>query len=82
MNTLILIHLKPDTLGTIIFLIGIALRLWIASRRFNRRGVGGLQHYSHFIIGLVITVLEWAGTIIATLLIILGIWMMIPWQNI
>lgn len=45
--------------GWLLMGVGIALRYLIARRRFNRRGVGGLQHFRSFERGIVTTFAEW-----------------------
>lgn len=42
----------------ILLAVGIALRLWVNRRRFYRRGLGGLQHYSSYGRALFTTVFE------------------------
>lgn len=48
--------------------VGIALRLLVGMRQFNRRGWGGLQNFSNYFIGLLTLfvegVLKWLGTIL------------------
>lgn len=38
---------------------GIIIRYIIARRKFNRRGVGGLQHFRSFERGVITTFFEW-----------------------
>lgn len=38
---------------------GIIIRYFIARRKFNRRGVGGLQHFRSFERGVLTTFFEW-----------------------
>lgn len=51
---------------------GIAVRYIIARRRFNRRGIGGLQHYRSFERGIVTTIIEWALRWVAILVMLYG----------
>lgn len=48
--------------------LGIALRLFVGMRQFNRRGWGGLQHFSNYFIGLLTlfieAILKWVGMIL------------------
>jgi hypothetical protein len=71
------IEFEPYGIGLI--LLGIIIRYFIERRKFNRRGMGGLQHFSGFGIALVITILEWLGKWIANIMIIAGIIMLIKW---
>lgn len=38
---------------------GTGIRIVIGWRRFNRRGVAGMQHYSNFLIAVIIMFIEW-----------------------
>ncbi|UYQ92181.1 hypothetical protein MKQ68_19015 [Chitinophaga horti] len=57
----------------ILLLSGIALRLLIARREFNRRGPAGLQHHKNFWIALLTVIIETVLKIGANLSIILGL---------
>lgn len=59
--------------------IGLLIRYFIAKRRFNRRGIGGLQHYSSYGVGLVTTIVEWLFKWLGNILLIAGIFMLIKW---
>jgi len=50
-------------------IVGLSLRLWVQRRRFYRRGVGGLQHYSSYSKALFTSFLEWMLIIISMLMI-------------
>jgi hypothetical protein len=56
--------------------LGIALRLFVGMRQFNRRGWGGLQHFSNYFVGLLTLfvegVLRWIG-------MILIVWGLLGW---
>lgn len=56
-----------------LLLMGIALRLIIGMRKFNRRGVGGLQHFSNYFIGLITLFVEWVLNCMAYALIVWGL---------
>jgi len=60
-------------IGLILLGGGIGLLYWINERRFNRRGVGGLQHYSSFRRALATSSLEKLAKWISWLLIITGL---------
>lgn len=51
---------------------GIAVRYIIARRRFNRRGIGGVQHYRSFERGVATTFMEWALRWVAILVMLYG----------
>lgn len=59
--------------------IGFIIRYVIGRRRFNRRGIGGLQHFSSYGIGLITTIAEWLFKWIANLLIVIGIFLSVNW---
>jgi hypothetical protein len=59
-------------LAIMMLAVGIVIR-FIGKRRFNRRGVGGLQQFKSYGVGLATTVIEWVLNIIATLMIIAAI---------
>ncbi|SDW52760.1 hypothetical protein SAMN05444410_103199 [Hydrobacter penzbergensis] len=42
-----------------IFFVGLAIRLFVGMRQFNRRGLGGLQHFNNYFVGLITLALEW-----------------------
>ncbi|MBD1362990.1 hypothetical protein IDJ77_04130 [Mucilaginibacter sp. ZT4R22] len=53
--------------------VGIYLRFLIGKRRFNRRGVGGLQYFKSYSIALITAFVEKSVNIIAMLMIITAI---------
>jgi hypothetical protein len=64
-------HTTHLTIYAIILLaIGLSLRYIIGKRRFNRRGVAGLQHFESYGVALFTTIIERVLNIIATLMII------------
>ncbi|MDX9883098.1 MAG: hypothetical protein RBS73_13630 [Prolixibacteraceae bacterium] len=48
-----------------LFFIGLGICLLVGMRQFNRRGLGGLQHFRNYFIGLITLFVEgalkWAG---------------------
>ncbi len=62
-----------STKGWLLLVAGIIIRYIIARRRFNRRGLGGLQHYRSFDRGVITTFLEWVCRWAAFIMIIVGI---------
>ena len=48
---------------------GLMIRYLINRRRFNRRGIGGLQHFPSFGVGLLTTLIEWIFKFIGLLMI-------------
>lgn len=58
---------------TLILIAGTALRLLIGMRKFNRRGLGGLQHFSNYFIGLITLMVELMLNCIAYALMVWGL---------
>lgn len=56
-----------------LFFVGLAIRLIIGMRQFNRRGVGGLQHFNNYFIGLITLSLEWILKWTATIVMLWGL---------
>jgi putative heme iron utilization protein len=46
------------TIGIILLVSGLVIRYFINRRRFNRRGVGGMQHFKNYEQAWLITLLE------------------------
>ncbi len=48
-----------------LFFTGLGIRLLVGMRQFNRRGLGGLQHFRNYFTGLITLlvegVLKWTG---------------------
>ncbi|WP_367866984.1 hypothetical protein [Pedobacter sp. WC2423] len=80
MNTLLIINMKPQTFGYLFIIIGILILFIIGMRRFNRRGLGGMQHYSNYFIAVISSILEWVLSKVAFILIVIGLFMAIQWQ--
>ncbi|NGF55541.1 hypothetical protein G5B00_03360 [Parapedobacter sp. SGR-10] len=59
--------------GTVFF-VGLAIRLIIGMRQFNRRGVGGLQHFNNYFVGLFTLIVEWVLKWGAAALMVWGLW--------
>ncbi|MFA6151991.1 MAG: hypothetical protein WC716_11765 [Chitinophagaceae bacterium] len=57
--------------------IGLLIRFIIGYRRFNRRGVAGLQQFDSYWKAILITTLEWVFKWTANALILFGIMNMI-----
>lgn len=79
MKTLLLIDISAHRWGYILLFIGILIEFFIGSRRFNRRGLGGLQHYHSFTEALITTFIEFIFCKIGWLIILLGLFIAIPW---
>ncbi|MBS1781052.1 MAG: hypothetical protein JST70_17130 [Bacteroidetes bacterium] len=56
-----------------LFFIGLAIRLYIGMRQFNRRGVGGLQHFNNYFVGLITLFMEWILKWAATIMMLWGL---------
>jgi hypothetical protein len=67
-----LIHHTTIYLGIALFIAGIALRMLIGRRRFNRRGIAGLQLFSSYWKWLIITRIESLLVFCAWILLLLG----------
>ena len=64
-------HTNHLTIYAIILLvIGLLLRYVIGKRRFNRRGVAGLQHFKSYSVAVITIAVEKVVNIIAILMII------------
>ncbi|RKD15143.1 hypothetical protein BCY91_06375 [Pelobium manganitolerans] len=57
-----------------IFFVGLAIRLFVGMRQFNRRGLGGLQHFDNYFVGLITLSLEWILKWTAFALILWELW--------
>lgn len=73
MKTHIIHHHSILLFGIALIIIGFLVRTLISRRRFNRRGVAGLQLFSSYTKWLITTRLESLFNIIAFLLILAGI---------
>lgn len=72
METLIrLLHSTPYPL---LFFIGSGIRLIVGMRQFNRRGLGGLQHFNNYFVGLITLSIEWVLKWLAFALMLWGLW--------
>ncbi|NCI46728.1 hypothetical protein [Sediminibacterium soli] len=58
---------------TMIF-VGLAIRLFVGMRQFNRRGLGGLQHFNNYFVGLITLAIEWVLKWAALALMLFGLW--------
>lgn len=57
-----------------VFIVGLAIRLLVGVRQFNRRGVGGLQHFDNYFVGLVTLFMEWLLKRAAFVLMLWGLY--------
>jgi hypothetical protein len=60
-------------LGSVLLLTGFILRLFIGKRRFDRRGVGGMQHFRSYWIALILIFFEWLLSVASTLMMLSGL---------
>ena len=58
----------------IMFLIGLTIKLFVGMRQFNRRGLGGLQHFNNYFVGLITLSIEWVLKWAASSLMLWGLW--------
>ena len=56
------------------FFVGSAIRLFVGMRQFNRRGLGGLQHFNNYFVGLITLSIEWVLKCAASSLMLWGLW--------
>ncbi len=68
-----LINLLKNLSFPALFFIGLAIRLYVGMKQFNRRGAGGLQHFSNYFIGLITLAFEWLLNWIALALMLSGL---------
>lgn len=47
-----------NTIAIVCIVVALLIRYWVGRRRFNRRGVGGLQHFSSYEKAMVTTFFE------------------------
>jgi hypothetical protein len=71
-----IIHHSTLLFGIGVLLTGIIINMIISKRRFNRRGIAGLQLFSSYTKWLITTRLESLFNFIAYLFIIAGIFIM------
>lgn len=69
-----LINLLHNASSPLLFFIGLGIRLFIGMRQFNRRGLGGLQHFSNYFVGLITLAMEWVLKWAALALMLWGLW--------
>ena len=55
---------------------GLFIRYLINMRRFNRRGLGGLQHFSSYGKAVCTTAIERLIRLLATLCLLAGLWLL------
>lgn len=69
-----LINLLHNASCPLLFFIGLGIRLFIGMRQFNRRGLGGLQHFNNYFVGLITLAIEWVLKWAAVVLLLWGLW--------
>lgn len=65
--------LQAMSYPTMIF-VGLAIRLFVGMRQFNRRGLGGLQHFNNYFVGLITLAIEWVLKWAAVVFLLWGLW--------
>lgn len=68
-----LMELIHRTSYPVLFFIGLGIRLIVGMRQFNRRGLGGLQHFGNYFVGLITLSIEWALKWVAFVLMLWGL---------
>ncbi len=63
--------------GIYLLIAGLVIRFVIGRRRFNRRGVGGLQHFNSYIVALLVMTIEWLFNLIALIAIVTGVFLLV-----
>jgi len=76
---MILEDLVVSIMGGVLVLSGYAIRYWVGRRRFYRRGLGGLQHYSSYSRSLMVSTMERFANFLSIPLILLGIFLIVAW---
>jgi len=76
---MILEDLIVTVLGGALVLSGFAIRYWVGRRRFYRRGMGGLQHYSSYSKALVVSTIERIANLLTIPMILGGIFLLVFW---
>jgi hypothetical protein len=69
-----LMKLLQSTSSQAMFFVGLSIRLIVEMRQFSRRGLGGLQHFNSYFIGLITLFLERILKLIAFVLMLWGLW--------
>ena len=69
-----LIKLLQAMPSSTMFFVGLTIRLFVGMRRFNRRGLGGLQHFSNYLIGLITLFIEWILKWVALFMMLWSLW--------
>ncbi|OJW81762.1 MAG: hypothetical protein BGO69_14750 [Bacteroidetes bacterium 46-16] len=69
-----LIKLLQSMTYPTLFFAGLGIRLIVGMRQFNRRGLGGLQHFSNYFIGLITLSIEWILKWVALSMMLWGAW--------
>ncbi|MCE7044440.1 hypothetical protein [Dyadobacter sp. CY312] len=72
MNTIIGFS-TVQVVGFVLLLTGLFVRLLIGKRRFDRRGVGGMQHFRSYWTALILTFIEWVAGIVSLMMILSGL---------
>jgi len=65
--------LQAMSYPTMVF-VGLAIRLFVGMRQFNRRGLDGLQHFNNYLVGLITLAIEWMLKWAALALLLWGLW--------
>jgi len=69
-----LINLLHNASCPLLFFIGLGIRLLIGMRQFNRRGLGGLQHFNNYFVALITLFIELLLKWTASSLMLWGLW--------
>ena len=79
---LVFVFTRVAFYGMVLIIAGAFMRLWISKRRFDRRGVAGLQHYSSYWASLISSTVEFLLAIVSVLMVISGLGLLIvEWYN-
>lgn len=71
--------LAVSILAVTLLLSGFWIRFWVGRRQFNRRGLGGLQHYSSYSKSLMVSTFERFANFLSIPLILLGLFIILSW---
>lgn len=68
---------RIQTHGIYLAIAGLVIRFIVGRRRFNRRGIGGLQHFNSYLVALIVMTIEWLFNLAGLLAIIIGVFLLI-----
>jgi len=64
-------------IGVLLFIMGALIRYAVNRRRFNRRGVAGLQCFKSYEHATLITFIEKTGMLLAIIMLVVGLFFLV-----